>query len=64
MLLTVLAIAGFAVVLLALVLHTAESLAQRRETRKRAELIRLRLQDEADAERPAYRKIQIRLSRS
>jgi hypothetical protein len=64
MLLTVLAILGFAVVLLALVLHAAESVARRREARKRAELIRLRLQEEPAQQRLAYRKIQIRLSRS
>jgi hypothetical protein len=64
MLLSVLAILGFAVVLLALVLHGAESVAQRRLARRRAELIRLRLQDEPNTERPIYRKVQIRLSRS
>jgi hypothetical protein len=64
MLLSVLAIVGFAVILLALVLHGAESVAQRRETRRRAELIRLRLREEPDAKRTIYRKVQIRLSRS
>jgi hypothetical protein len=64
MLLSVLAILGVAVIVLALVLHAAESVARRRETRKRAELIRLRLQDEPGAERAVYRKVQIRLSRS
>ena len=64
MLLSVLAILGIAVIVLALVLHTAESVAQRRDARKRAELIRLRLQDEPDTERAIYRKVQIRLSRS
>jgi hypothetical protein len=64
MLLSVLAILGLAVVLLALVLHAAESVAQRRLTRKRAELIRLRLQEEPNAQRTIYRKVQIRLSRS
>ena len=64
MLLSVLAILGFAVVLLALVLHAAESVGQRRQTRKRAELIRLRLQEQPAAERTIYRKVQIRLSRS
>jgi len=64
MLLTVLALLGVAVILLALVLHAAESVAQRRETRRRAELIRLRLHEEPEAERTFYRKVQIRLSRS
>jgi hypothetical protein len=64
MLLSSLAILGVAVVLLALVLHAAESVAQRRLAHKRDELIRLRLRDEPNTDRVIYRKVQIRLSRS
>ena len=63
MLPTLLAIVGFAVVVLALVLHAARNVSQRRQTRRRAELIRLRLQDQPE-QRLAYRKVEIRLSRS
>ncbi len=45
MLLTLFAVAGFAMVVLALLLHAARNAAKRRQARKRtAELIRLRLQ--------------------
>lgn len=64
MLLPLLAVVGFAVVVLAIVLNAARNVAKRREARKRAELIRLRLQDEPSAQRLAHRKIEIRLSRS
>ena len=64
MLLTLLAVAGFAVVVLALLLNAARNIAKRRQARKRAELIRLRLEEEPSGQRVAYRKIEIRLSRS
>ena len=64
MLLTLLAIVGFAVVVLALVLHAARNVTRRRQTRKRAELIRLRLQEEPAQTRAAFRKVEIRIGRS
>ena len=64
MLLTLFAVVGFAVVVLALVLHAARNVANRRQARKRAELIRLRLQDPPSSQRVAFREIEIRLSRS
>jgi len=64
MLLPLLAVVGFAVVVLALVLHAARNVARRHQTRKRAELIRQRLQDEPNAQRRAFREIEIRLTRS
>jgi hypothetical protein len=64
MLLTLLTVVGFAVVVLALVLNAARNVARRRRALKRAELIRLRLAEEPSARRVAYRKIEIRLSRS
>ena len=62
MLLSLLAIVGFAVVVLALVLHFARNASRRRQSRKTAELIRMRLADEPGPQRTIYREIPIRLS--
>ena len=60
-LLTLLSIAGAALIVLALALHAVQSVALRREARKRAKLIRLRLQEEPSDQHVVYRKIPIRL---
>jgi hypothetical protein len=62
MLLNVLAILGFLLLALALALHANRTVRRRRQSRKTAELIRLRLQDEPSGQRIAYREIPIRLS--
>ena len=62
MLLSLLAIVGFALVVLALGLHFASQAARRRRSRKTAQLIRMRLQDEPREQRTIYREIPIRLS--
>ncbi|HYV61695.1 MAG TPA: hypothetical protein VE958_03420 [Bryobacteraceae bacterium] len=64
MLLSLLAVAGLAAIVLALALDVARSVAKRRQALKRAELIRSRLQDEPSAERVVYREVEIRLGRS
>ena len=64
MLLSLLAVAGLAAIVLALALDVARSVAKRRQALKRAELIRSRLQDEPSAERVVYREVEIRLRRS
>jgi len=61
-LLTLLSIAGAALIVLALVLHAVQTVALRREARKRAEMIRLRLQEEPSGQHVVYRKVPIRLS--
>ena len=61
MLLTLLAITGFALIVVALTLHVAGNVARARMTRKRAELIRQRLQEEPSGQHVVYRKIPIRL---
>ena len=61
-LLTLLSVGGAALIVLALVLHAAQTVALRREARKRAELIRLRLQEEPSGQHVVYRKVSIRLS--
>ena len=62
MLLSLLAIFGLMVLVLALGLHAKRTLTRRRQSRRTAELIRLRLQDEPSGQRIAYREIPIRLS--
>ena len=64
MLQTLLAIVGFALIGLALVSLAARNVAMRRQTRRNAELIRLRLAEQPDPPRVAYRKIEIRLGGS
>jgi len=61
MLLSLLAILGLALVVLALTLDAARRAAHRRQCHKKAELIRLRLQEQAAGQRIAYREIPIRL---
>ena len=61
-LLTLLSVGGAALIVLALVLHAVQNVATRREARKRAELIRLRLQEEPSGQHVVYRKIPIRLN--
>jgi len=61
MLPTLIAAVGLALVVLVLLLHTARNVARNRRTRKTAELIRLRLQDEPSAQRIAYREVEIHL---
>jgi hypothetical protein len=61
-LLTLLSIAGAALIVLALVLHAVQTVAMRREARKRAEMIRLRVQEEPSGQHVVYREIPIRLS--
>jgi len=60
-LLTLLSVAGAALIVLALVLHAVQIVAMRREARKRAEMIRLRLQEEPSGQHVVYRKVPIRL---
>jgi|KBSMisStandDraft_5_1062788.scaffolds.fasta_scaffold1175265_1 hypothetical protein len=62
MLLSMLAIAGIALVGIALLLHLARNATRRRRSLKNAELIRLRLQDEPSGHRILYREIPIRLN--
>ena len=62
MLLPLFAVVGFALLVLALVLLAARNVAMRRQTRRNAELIRLRLAEQPGAQRLGYRKIPIRLS--
>jgi hypothetical protein len=64
MLLSLLAILGFLVVVLALGLHAKRTFARRRHSRNTAERIRLRLQDEPSRQRIAYREVPIRLNRN
>jgi hypothetical protein len=58
---SLLSTAGVALLLLAAIVHSARNAAHRRKGRKRATLMRLRLQDQPSEMRPAYREIPIRL---
>jgi hypothetical protein len=63
-LLTLLSVAGAVLIVVVLVLHAVQIVALRREARKRAELIRLRVQEEPGGRPVVYRKIPISLSRN
>ena len=61
-LLTLLSAGGAALIVLALVLHAVQTVTLHREARKRAEMIRLRLQEGPSGQHVVYRKIPIHLS--
>jgi len=61
MLMSLLSVAGVALILLAIVFHSARSVANRRRGKKRATLIRLRLEDQSTEPRRAYREVPIRV---
>jgi len=61
MLMSLLSVAGVALILLAMVFHSARNLANRRKGKKRATLIRLRLQYQPAETRPGYCEVPIRV---
>ena len=62
MLMSLLIVMGLSLLLLAMVVHSARSVANRRKGKKRATLIRLRLQDQPGETRRGYREVPIRLA--
>jgi|KBSMisStaDraftv2_1062788.scaffolds.fasta_scaffold18322_3 hypothetical protein len=62
MLITLLGVVAVSLIVLAIVFHSARNVADRRKGKKRANLIRLRLQDQASEPRRAIREVPIRLA--
>jgi len=61
MLMSLLGVVGVSLIVLAIVFRAARNVANRRKGEKRANLIRLRLQDQPNEPRRAYREVPIRL---
>ena len=62
MLMTLLGIVAVSLIVLAIVFYSARNVADRRKGKKRANLIRLRLQDQPSEPRRAIREVPIRLA--
>jgi len=62
MLITLLGVVAVSLIVLAIVFHSARNVADRRKGKKRANLIRLRLQDQPSEPRRAIREVPIRLA--
>ena len=60
MLITLLGVVAVSLIVLAIVFHSARNVADRRKGKKRANLIRLRLQDQPSEPRRAIREVPIR----